>query len=416
MVNAHRVFTTRNLHLWAVVLTGWTVMLCAGRAQAAMEIAGLDNATQPTSRYDRYENNSGWIGNPANWAGGAPAANPTNVWSGVGRDPNGYWGTMISPSFIISANHFHPQVGDTLQFNYNNDPNGASETRTVVSGEWLQASVSGDHGDVWIGKLDTPVNNVATYPILSLPFLSNYNSLGISTFGLSGAFPGNVTTVRLGRNTIEDGTVHYYTGFNPGDTGGVAEAWAFQYSFNNTVGNHGVGDDESQVHAGDSGGPTFFLYGGGTPALLGIHWLEGTIGSTQVSLDTFASQYISDIQTAMNQLGNASNETVKSISPVLGDLNLDGHFNSADVHAMESALSNLQGWKSSHGMNDDYLNFLADFNGDHSVTNADLQRMINILRSGGGSFGSVPEPSTAVLLAISGMALLMRYRKAGRLV
>ena len=106
--------------------------------------------------------------------------------------------------------------------------------------------------------------------------------------------------------------------------------------------------------------------------------------------------------------------TVKSIAPVLGDMNLDGHFNSADISAMEKALSNLKGWESSHGMNDDYLNFLADFNGDHSVTNADLQKMINILRSGGGSFGSVPEPSTAVLLAISGMALLGGRWRAGR--
>ncbi len=44
---------------------------CAARVQAAMEIQGIVNGTAPASNYDRFDNSSAWIGNPANWAGGA---------------------------------------------------------------------------------------------------------------------------------------------------------------------------------------------------------------------------------------------------------------------------------------------------------------------------------------------------------
>lgn len=416
MHNAHRVEVLLRFDLWGTALLGLAAMLWTGGAQAAMEIEGLDNSTAPASNYDRYDNDPAWIGNPANWPGGPPGTNAgaPYVWSGVGRDPNGYWGTMISPSFIISANHFHPQVGDSIQFNYNNDPSGPSETRTVLAGEWLQTSVSGDQGDVWIGELNSPVSsNVATYPLLTLPLLTDYNNLGISTFGLSGSFPGNATTVRMGRNVIDAGTAQYYTGFDPSETGGVTNAYAFQYTFNNTMSNRGVGNDEAQVMPGDSGGPTFFLYAGGTPGLLGIHWLEGTAGSNPISIDTFAAQYATDIQTGMNQLaaanvgtnGSAVADTVKTISPLLGDFNLDGHVNAADIAAMEAALTNLKSWESTHGMNDAYLDSIGDLNGDGKVNNADLQQLITLLKTGGGSVSTVPEPASCVLLGLGVLAV-----------
>ncbi len=261
---------------------------------------------------------------------------------------------MVSPSFIISAAHFAPAVGDTVQFFLTNNPNGPSETRTVVAAEGLQGAVAGDEGDVWVGKLSAPITDVASYPILQLPTTDNtaFGGLGIDTFGLSDTGT-NATDVRLGRNVITPGSAK----------------WGFAYNF--TYQNPGLGPDESQVIEGDSGAPSFFLYGGGTPALTGLHWYNNDPVDT-MSGDSFLPTYINDIQTGMNQLGNPKGETVKTISPVLGDFNLDGVRNAADVSAMSAALGNLPGWESAHGMSDSYLNFIGDLNGDGKVDATDL--------------------------------------------
>src|SRR5262249_8623608 len=143
-----------------------------------------------------------------------------------------------------------------VNFYTSNDPNSTPISRTIIGSAWLQATVSGDTGDVWIGELNAPVpSNVATYPILNLPFGSDFGGLGISTFGLSATTgDGTDTSVRLGRNVINAGTAGLYS-FNPPVTN-VSQAYVYQFSYNTP----GVGPDESQVIVGDSGGPSFFLY------------------------------------------------------------------------------------------------------------------------------------------------------------
>jgi hypothetical protein len=336
---------------------------CAANLHAAMEIQGIVSGTAPASNYDRFANSSAWIGNPANWAGGAPPGTSAYTWTGVGRDTSiGRWATMISPSFIVSASHFAPNVGDTVQFFLTNNPNGPSETRTVVAAESLQGSVTGDEGDVWVGKLSAPITDVASYPILQLPTSDNtaFGGLGIDTFGVSDSGT-NATNVRLGRNVITPGSAK----------------WGFAYNF--TYDTPGLGPDESQVIEGDSGAPSFFLYGGGTPALTGLHWYNNDPVDT-MSGDSFLPTYVNDIQTGMNQLGNTRGETVKTVSPVLGDFNLDGVRNTADITAMTAALGNLSGWESAHGMSDAYLNFIGDLNGDGKVNAADLQALQQLIK------------------------------------
>jgi len=428
------------------------VLAWASSGQAAMEIQGIVDGTAPASNYDRFDNSPAWIGNPANWPGGAPAGGASNPWTGVGRDPAGYWGTLISPSFIVSAYHFHPAIGDTIDFYLNNDPTSTPVVRTVVAAEGLQGSVPGDQGDVWVGKLSSPASGVATYPILKLPTTDNsaYGGLGISTFGLSSDDNGNATSVRLGRNVITPGSAQ------------------FGYSYNFSYNNPGVGPDESQVMSGDSGAPSFFLYAGGTPALTGLHWYNNYPVDT-ISGDTSLPSYVSDIQTGMNQLGNPGGETVKTISPVPGDFNFDGRVTSADVPAMAAALANPSNFESTHGLNDSYLNFIGDLNGDGKVDIADYnllsqrvnqplagdvngdgivnQADLNIisanwqltnagwaqgdlngdgiinqldmnilfanwLKTSSSYLSSVPEPATWVLLVLGGVAVFARRRGA----
>ena len=74
-----------------------------------------------------------------------------------------------------------------------------------------------------------------------------------------------------------------------------------------------------------------------------------------------------------------------TIPQLVGDWNLDGHVNMLDVLAMERALVDLNGFMSTNGLTSAQLVALGDVNGDHQVTNADLQALLNLLRGGGGS-------------------------------
>jgi hypothetical protein len=229
-------------------------------------------------------------------------------WSGVGRkDVTGFsrWVTMISPSYFVSAMHYAPGIGGaSVKFFYGNDPNGGFETRSV-SERWQI-----DGSDLCLGKLSSPVSsNVAKYPILDLPSLSDYNNRIIYTYGLSVEWGSETaTTVRLGRNNIDpysfyDRTVEGTTGF----------CYLFDYD---TTG--GQGNDESRIDYGDSGGPSFTIVNG-IPTLVGIHWFKGTLeNGTPVSGDTFIPNYIDDIKAKMF----GSGESLQTLVPEPGAMML----------------------------------------------------------------------------------------------
>jgi len=393
------------------VLAAFAIAAFAGlnSVHAAMTVEGFTTAT--AGKYDRFLNDSSFIGNPANWPAGPSAGVSQFPWTGVGRGTAGRWGTIISPSYIISANHF-PPFG-TIRFYYTNDPNGLFEDHTIVSSQQIPG------GDVWLGKLDAPVSNkIAISPLLLLPHESDYSGLGIHTFGLSDApagvdpINGNATMVRLGTNQI-DLTAPYDNG-NPTviqklNVSGTL-GWAFPYDYNPTIPNPSLPGqtieqpNESFLNFGDSGAPSFFLYSGGKPALVGTHWFNNT-DTTLYSGDTYLQKYVTSIQGAM------VGETLTTISPVLGDLNLDGAVTTSDIQAMLNALANLPAFKSLHGLSDGYLLDIADMNGDGAVTNADVNGLLAHFTAvtGRGSFGphAVPEPSALVLMFSAFLGILL---------
>ncbi len=53
---------------------------------------------------------------------------------------------------------------------------------------------------------------------------------------------------------------------------------------------------------------------------------------------------------------------------------------------------------------------MGDLNGDGVVNNADLQALLNLLKSGGGSSDAVPEPAALVLLVIGALAIAFHCR------
>jgi hypothetical protein len=122
--------------------------------------------------------------------------------------------------------------------------------------------------------------------------------------------------------------------------------------------------------------------------ITGISWAPGQV---------FAIRWLGQNNTGQDDglgIDNFSLSFSSGAGPVHGDVNGDGHFNAADIKALEQALTN--------GTSSGFAN-VADFNNDGAVTNVDLQGMLTALIAGQGSASAVPEPSA---IALAGLALL----------
>jgi hypothetical protein len=110
-------------------------------------------------------------------------------------------------------------------------------------------------------------------------------------------------------------------------------------------------------------------------------------------------------------------------SPVLpvttlekGDFNLDGHVDAGDVVSMEKALADLSAYQNGDNsqqatLTESDLLAIGDLNGDGKITNADLQDLLNLLKSGQGSVENVPEPAAWVLASCAAMCMLAFWRR-----
>jgi hypothetical protein len=99
-----------------------------------------------------------------------------------------------------------------------------------------------------------------------------------------------------------------------------------------------------------------------------------------------------------------------------GDFNQDGHVNSSDIQPMLTALTDLNAYKTAHGLTSTTLLPIADVDQNGVVNNLDAQALLTKLKSGGGSgssaFATVPEPGTLLLAAMAAIGVFApRLRK-----
>ena len=206
-------------------------------------------------------------------------------WSGVGQTNSGTWATMISPSYFLSAAHYHPATGEVLTFYQGNDPAGPSHQYTVSSWSY-QSNYDGVPSDLWLGKLETPIpasDHINYYPV---PLLTNLNDYVGQMIYVNGK-PN-----RVGRDII-DRIVAAQEPDPPATP--TKNTVSMEFDYNTTS---GLGADECYLISGDSGGPSFIDVNGQL-ALAGIHYYNGgTPGSgyiNPISGDSFVPFYLDQI-------------------------------------------------------------------------------------------------------------------------
>jgi hypothetical protein len=92
-----------------------------------------------------------------------------------------------------------------------------------------------------------------------------------------------------------------------------------------------------------------------------------------------------------------------------GDFNRDGHVDASDILPMMKALTDLSGYKTTYDptLTAAQLLLIGDLDGDNKFTNTDLQALLNLLQSGGGSANPVPEPAAFTLLTLAAISLIV---------
>ena len=88
---------------------------------------------------------------------------------------------------------------------------------------------------------------------------------------------------------------------------------------------------------------------------------------------------------------------------MLGDFDGNRERNAADFPAMLCALTDLNAYEATRGITASQLLAIGDFNGDGTVTNSDIQSLLN-------SFPNpVPEPATWILFVSA--AAIVRFSR-----
>jgi hypothetical protein len=202
-------------------------------------------------------------------------------WSGVGLSSGGNWATMISPTYFLSANHYHPAAGSTVTFYTGNSTSSTSFTYTVDN-FYYQTTDLGNGSDLCLQRFTTPVDaSIAKYSVLSLPNDAAYLGVTNWTYG---------KTNRVGKNNID--AVENLNLVSYGY--GITRVMYFDYDATG-----GQGPDEAYLEGGDSGGPSFAVVNNSL-ALLGIHFVnDGPVYDGAPSGDSFVPFYVSQLNAQM---------------------------------------------------------------------------------------------------------------------
>ncbi len=111
-----------------------------------------------------------------------------------------------------------------------------------------------------------------------------------------------------------------------------------------------------------------------------------------------------------------------ALSRPLGDFNLDGSVNGADLSEMLNALTDIKRYQLKYGLSDAQLLAIADVNQDYvpasaagGFNNRDIQAFLDLLLArGGGSMHAVPEPASMGLSLVAVLGVLLQGTRRRR--
>ena len=225
----------------------------------------------------------------------------------------GPWATMITPQYFITAYHWPANNDSTLTFYEGDSTSSGVHTYSVDNSYHYKLDYNGLPSDVYIGRLTSAIpdtDHIACYPVLELPSINDYVGMTIYNYGRPN---------RVGRNVISSVTPY-------AEAGEDGPGMFFNYDI------PGVGLDETYLHPGDSGGPSFALVGGQL-ALLGEHFSNYTTSGqipydpggpysgdgTYWSVDGFVPYYVSQIDAILPE-----DQQINTVAPEPTTLTLLG--------------------------------------------------------------------------------------------
>ncbi len=115
--------------------------------------------------------------------------------------------------------------------------------------------------------------------------------------------------------------------------------------------------------------------------------LAGGSAGTLSSSGLYTAPESSGSATVQATSGVVNGSASVSVTYLTGDINFDGHLDVRDVFAFMQASVDWNTYEDNHNFSPQNLPAVADINGDGQVTNADLQALLIVLRSGVGSGG-----------------------------
>jgi hypothetical protein len=301
------------------------ILVLAGVARGDTFLQGLagpdglqnEGSQGASARNDRFYTGSdkAFIGEPYDW-------------SGVGLSNDGRWATMISPTYFLSANHYHPAAGSTVTFYTGNSFGSTSFTYTVDS-FYYQTTDLGNGSDLCLQRFTTPIDaSIAKYSVLSLPNDSAYLGVTNWTYG----YP-----YRVGKNNldaVEDLDL-------VSDGYGITRVMYYDYAATG-----GKGADEAYLESGDSGGPSFAVVNNSL-ALLGIHFVnDRAVHDGARSGDSFVPFYLSQLSAQMaggQQVATVAPQAATWKGPASGSYSLASNWTNNIVPNGVNAVANFLG-------------------------------------------------------------------------
>ncbi len=232
--------------------------------------------TMTIRAYSAPQHNRFYAGSDKNFIGAS------YNFSGVGQFSSGHWATLLSDNYFITADHYSPDINESVTFYATNSLSGKSYTYTVKSLTRI-TSAEGQLTDIMIGRLNTAVDSSITrYPVLELPNQSDYLGKILYNYGDHDI---------VGRNVLDKIEVGTY---------GSSSNQMLRYDYDNND-TPSVGGDETLLQVGDSGAPSFIATSSGL-ALVGIHWVSDFHTD---SGDSFIPPYANAISAVLKTNGQA---------------------------------------------------------------------------------------------------------------